>query len=146
MSVPEILLPEVVVRLFWAVVIIAAGLSLYRLTNHIILRRAQKNAGAAQDFGLPLERKGIPAILYFTSPDCGPCRTIQRPALRRLQDRLGDRLQVIEVNTQEQPDLASRWGVLSVPTTFIIDQHGQLRHVNHGATRVEKLLQQLNQL
>jgi thiol-disulfide isomerase/thioredoxin len=129
-------------RAFWALAIIAAGLALYRLLNRAILYRAQKNGApdATQAlFSLP----GVPAILYFTTPDCVACKTVQRPALERLKECLGDRLQVVEINAQEKPDLASRWGVLSVPTTFIIDERGQLRHVNHGAARADKLLQQL---
>lgn len=134
--------PDVLLRLGWALVIIAAGVALYWLSNRALLRRAQNN-GAASPADLPYEPRGLPVILYFTTPECAPCRTIQRPALSRLQERLGSRLDVVEVNAQERPDLASRWGVLSVPTTFIIDAQGQLRHVNHGVTRAEKLMQQL---
>jgi hypothetical protein len=32
---------------------------------------------------------------------------------------------------------------MSVPKTFIIDRHGQLRQINHGVARAEKLLAQL---
>jgi thiol-disulfide isomerase/thioredoxin len=133
---------NITTRALWAMGIIAAGLAIYWLINWFILYRAQKN-GLAQTQNLPGARPGVPAILYFTSPDCVPCKTVQRPALQKLKDRLGDRLQVIEVNTQENPDLANRWGVLSVPTTFIIDRQGKLLFVNHGATRTEKLLEQM---
>jgi thiol-disulfide isomerase/thioredoxin len=126
-------------RAFWALIIIAAGLVFYWLLNRAILYRAQNNNAAHSLLSVP----GTPAILYFTTPDCAACKTIQRPALYRIQERLGDRLQVVEINAQEQPELAARWGVLSVPTTFVIDQHGQLRHVNHGVTRADRLLQQL---
>lgn len=134
--------PDVFLRLGWALAIIAAGAALYWLANRALLRRAQRN-GASTPASLPFEPRGLPVILYFTTPECAPCRTVQRPALRRLQEHLGSRLEVVEVNAQERPDLASRWGVLSVPTTFIIDAQGQLRHVNHGVTRAEKLLQQI---
>ncbi len=135
----------VLIRAVWALAIIAAGLAAYALLNRAILYRAQKNNPAnAQESLLP--NSGVPVILYFTTPECAPCKTIQRPALQRLQERLGSGLQVVEVNAAERPDLASRWGVLSVPTTFIIDAQGQLRHVNHGATRAEKLMKQLEGL
>jgi thiol-disulfide isomerase/thioredoxin len=138
-----LLTTDISTRAFWAVVIIAVGLAIYWLVNWYILNRAQKK-GLTQTQNLPGARPGVPAILYFTSPDCVPCKTVQRPALQKLKDRLGDRLQVIEVNTQENPDLATRWGVLSVPTTFIIDRQGKLLFVNHGATRTEKLLEQMH--
>lgn len=129
-------------RAIWALAIIAAGLALYWLLNRAILYRAQKN-GAPQAAENLLPPTGTPAIVYFTTPECVACMTVQRPALQRLQERLGDRLRVVEIDAEKRPDLASLWGVLSVPTTFIIDPQGQLRHVNHGATRVDKLLQQI---
>jgi thiol-disulfide isomerase/thioredoxin len=137
--------PDVLARGLWALVIIAGGLAAYALLNRAILFRAQRNQDAHPIDDL-LPNSGVPAILYFTTPQCAPCKTIQRPALQRVQERLGSQLQVVEINAAERPEVASKWGVLSVPTTFIIDAHGQLRHVNHGATRAEKLLSQLQDL
>lgn len=134
----------ILARLLLAGIITGAGLALYWGLNRLILARAQHNG--VVDSGLPEERSGLPAILYFTTPDCASCKTIQRPALKRLQETLPGRLQVIEVDATQRPDLASRWGVLSVPTTFLIDAQGQLRHVNHGAARAEKLMKQLEEM
>jgi thiol-disulfide isomerase/thioredoxin len=83
-------------------------------------------------------------LVYFTTPTCAPCKTVQRPAIQKLTQTLGSALHVIEIDTTERPDLASRWGVMSVPTTFVIDPNGKLRHVNHGVTRAEQLLIQLH--
>jgi thioredoxin 1 len=130
--------PDLLVRFAWALGIAAAGVLLYRLVSYLMVTRVQAKARP-----LVLARRGIPAILYFTSPDCAPCRTIQRPALKTVQNRMGDRLQVIEVNTYEQPELAKEWGVLSLPTTFIIDADGVPRHVNYGVTPAAKLIEQV---
>jgi thiol-disulfide isomerase/thioredoxin len=129
---------DVLIRLLWAAAIITAGLVGYRLVSFLAVSRVQ---GKSQR--LELIQPGKPAILYFTTPDCAPCKTIQRPALSRVQSRLGDRLQVVEVNAYERPELAKEWGVLSVPTTFIIDASGRPRHVNHGVTPADKLIEQL---
>jgi thiol-disulfide isomerase/thioredoxin len=91
-------------------------------------------------------RPGVPAILYFTSPTCIPCKMQQRPAIQRLLNELGDGVQVIEVDAVEQPEAADRWGVLSIPTTFILDGQGQPRETNYGVARVEKLKHQLQSL
>jgi thiol-disulfide isomerase/thioredoxin len=129
---------DILFRLLFSVSIISAGLAVAWLANRLVLRRAQRSQSS-----LPLVHPGLPTILYFTTPDCLPCKTVQRPALQRLAEKMGDRLCVIEINAQEHPDLASQWGVLSVPTTFILDPAGRPRHVNHGVTRAEKLAEQL---
>jgi thioredoxin 1 len=128
----------VLVRFLIALGITGAGLSLYWLANRMILARVRKGTR-----GLESLRRGAPAILYFTTPSCAPCKTVQRPTIRKLQEMLGNRLQVIEVDASARPDLANYWGVLSVPTTFIIDSHGRPRCVNHGVAGWEKLLKQI---
>lgn len=124
-------------RFLWAIAIIAAGVIFYQLGNRWILHRAARLPQIA-GFGSP--RK--PTLLYFTTPNCTPCKTIQRPAIERLKQLLGDRVQIIEIDAESQPELARQWGVLSVPTTFVLDAQGNPRHVNHGVALVDKLLQE----
>ena len=89
---------------------------------------------------------GVPAIVYFTSPHCLPCQTQQQPALRALQSDLGGGLQIVEVNALADPEAAARWGVLSVPTTYILDRQGRPREVNYGVAGLEKLRRQLESI
>ena len=133
--------PEILLRLLWAAAIIGLGLGLYALINRLILSR--DHSGSA---GLESTRRGAPVLLYFTTPTCAPCKTVQRPAIQRLSEKLGDRLQVVEIDASVQPEIASQWGVLSVPTTFVIDARGQARYVNHGVASAEKLLKQIKEL
>jgi thioredoxin 1 len=135
----EILNPDTIIRAFWALGIIAAGALFYWLLNSAILLRTRVRAA-----GIDLSIDGTPTLLYFTTPDCAPCRTIQRPAIQRLQEIIGDSVKVVEVDASAQPEIASRWGVLSVPTTFVIDTNGEARHVNHGVTSTETLMRQIN--
>lgn len=128
-------------RLLWALAIIGGGIGLYRLVNRWSLLRAR-----GKSRGLESAPPGVPVLLYFTTPTCAPCKTVQRPAIRLLGEQLGDRLQVIEVDASARPDLASHWGVMSVPTTFFIDASRRPRHVNHGVATVDKLLKQFNNL
>lgn len=129
---------ELILRLLWALAIIGLGLGVYLLVNRLILQRSHGLTYDLEGF-----KPGRPGILYFTTPDCAPCKTIQRPALQQVRSQLGEGLQIIEIDATDRPEIASQWNVLSVPTTFVIDAKGQPRHVNHGATRAEKLLQQI---
>lgn len=132
---------ELLVRATWAVGLAVLGVALYRLVSSMYLARARGKL-----LGLENIRPGVPTLLYFTSPGCQPCKTVQRPALERLQAMLGDQLQIVEIDASARPDLADFWGVLSVPTTFLVDSSNQPRLVNHGVARAEKLLQQLEKV
>jgi thioredoxin 1 len=130
--------PELTTRLLIAAAVVASALAAYALFQRATLRRA-----AVRMLSLNEYRVGHPAILYFTTPTCIPCKTVQRPAIHAVQEQLGGRLQILEVDASARPDLADYWGVLSVPTTFVIDPRGQPRHINHGVATADKLYSQL---
>lgn len=132
---------EILFRFLIAVVIIGLGAAAYWFLNQRLLVRAQNNALSLLG---TLPRK--PVIVYFTTPDCIPCKTIQRPVLNQLSRLMGDKLQVIEIDATQRPDIAQAWGVMSVPTTFLLDMRGKARYVNNGVARAEKLMEQLQSL
>lgn len=132
---------EFLLRFVLAIGIIMAGVTAYWLVNQRLLVRAKNNIFTLFD-ALPNK----PVIVYFTTPDCAPCKTIQRPALDQIKTLLGEKLQVIEIDAYERPDLAKSWGVMSVPTTFLLDARGEARYVNNGVTRAEKLMEQIQTL
>lgn len=132
---------EVLLRFGLAIVIIGLGAFAYWLINQRLLVRASHNV-----FTLFKKLPNKPVLVYFTTPDCVPCKTVQRPAIDRVLDLLGEKLQVVEIDAMERPDLAKVWGVLSVPTTFVLDEHGEARYVNNGVARAEKLLEQIQTL
>jgi thioredoxin 1 len=132
-------MPDPLLRLLWAAVIIFVSLLFYHLLNQFLLRRMERQP-------LALSTTGKPVLLYFTTPTCIPCKTVQRPAIERLQRELGDGLQVVEIDAAAQPDQANRWGVLSVPTTILLDSAGKPRHINHGVAPAEKLKRQITEL
>lgn len=132
---------DILLRFGLAIVIIGFGTFVYWCINQRSLLKAQNNA-----LFLFSQLPEKPVIVYFTTPDCAPCKTIQRPALNKLSDLMGDKLQVIEIDAAQRPDLAMQWGVMSVPTTFLLDARGEARYVNNGVARLEKLMEQLQTL
>ncbi|MBI5650140.1 MAG: thioredoxin family protein [Chloroflexi bacterium] len=136
---------EIVIRFFIAILIVGFGVAFYLAISRLRLAALRRANQSRVNLGLDDFRIGVPAILYFTTPDCAPCRTVQAPAIEELRAQFDDRLQVIKVDASERIDLANSWGVLSVPTTFIIDAHGQPRHVNNGVASAAKLRQQLRE-
>ena len=132
---------ELLLRFVSAVGIIFLGMGTYWLVNQFLLSRANNHVTSLLN---PLPNK--PVIVYFTTPDCAPCKTVQRPALEKLIGILGEKLHVVEIDATERPDLTKTWGVMSVPTTFLLDSRGEARYVNNGVTRAEKLMEQIRTL
>jgi len=128
-------------RLLLSLAIVGVGWAMIAIFHRLRLARRIRE-------GLMLDayRLGRPALLYFSSEDCAPCRAVQRPELDRLLRAYGERLQVIEIDALRNPRLADSWGVLSLPTTFLIDAEGRPRGVNHGAVRALRLTLQLENM
>jgi len=83
-------------------------------------------------------------ILAFSSEDCSPCHTLQRPALNRLLGERQGQVSVVEVDAASSPELTRRYGVLTVPTTVVLDASGKAHAVNYGFAPAGKLLAQVD--
>ena len=105
------------------------------------LARARPSAELLQSLGIPADER--PIVLAFTGEYCLPCKTQQHPALERLRAHLGQSIHICEVDALENADLAGRYGVLTVPTTVMLDGNRNVIAINYGVTQTEKLRRQL---
>jgi thioredoxin 2 len=78
-----------------------------------------------------IQRSGLPVLVDFYSPTCGPC-LMMHPLVERLAKRRAGELMVLRVNTDTSPGLASRFGIQAVPT-FIVISKGTERGRTSGA-------------
>lgn len=129
---------DVLIRALIALGIMISGLGIYLLYNWTLKLRTPN---LLTDLGSI--RPGVFTLVYFTTPSCVPCKTVQRPEIAKLESILDNKIQVLEIDATERPDMANRWGVMSVPTTYLIDPHGKLLHINHGIKRAHQLLRQI---
>lgn len=83
-------------------------------------------------------------VLAFSSEECSPCHTLQRPALERLLGERQGQVSVVEIDAASSPELTRRYAVLTVPTTVVLDASGKAQAVNYGFAPVGKLLAQVD--
>ena len=69
-------------------------------------------------------RSPIPVIVDFWAPWCGPCKMVA-PALDRMAQEWAGKVKVAKVNSDENPQLVTRYGVRGIPTMLVV-KNGQI--------------------
>jgi thioredoxin 1 len=87
---------------------------------------------------------GRSTLVTFSTPSCAACHTAQAPAVDDVEQHLGARhLRVVRVDAASQPALAEAFGIMTVPSTVVLDPSGRVTAVNHGFAPSQQLVQQL---
>jgi thioredoxin len=63
----------------------------------------------------------VPVLLDCWAPWCGPCRIVA-PTIEQLARKYAGRVKVAKLNTDENPEITSSYGILSIPTLLIFKE------------------------
>ncbi|MGE0752005.1 MAG: thioredoxin [Variibacter sp.] len=83
-----------------------------------------------------------PVVVDFWAEWCGPCKMIA-PALEEIAGSLGDKVKIVKLNVDENPQTASKYGIMSIPTLMMF-KNGELASRQVGAAPKAKLEQWIN--
>ena len=86
---------------------------------------------------------GKPTLLYFTGEYCTSCKLQQTPIIEKVRSKLGNSVAIKTYDVSHFPDIASRYKVLTLPTTVVLNEQGQVKAINYGVTQQHKLEAQL---
>lgn len=115
---------------------------------HTISRKERK-AGmelklTKQNFETEVMQSELPVLVDFYADWCGPCK-MMAPVVEKLAEEFAGKVKVFKVNVDEEPDLAQKYRVVSIPT-FLIFKDGEVKATNVGAMSAAQLTEKVKQV
>jgi len=85
-------------------------------------------------------RHGV-VLVDFWAPWCGPCK-MQAPILEKVAAEVGDKAVIAKVNVDENPELAAKYGIRSIPTLILL-KDGEKKQQFVGLQQQPKLVAEI---
>jgi thioredoxin 1 len=80
-----------------------------------------------------------PVVVDFWAEWCGPCKMIA-PALEEISGTVGEKVKIVKLNVDENPETAQKYGIMSIPTLLMF-KNGEIAKRQVGAQPKQSLEQ-----
>jgi thioredoxin 1 len=84
-----------------------------------------------QSFDADVLKSDVPVVVDFWAEWCGPCKMIA-PALEEIATAMGEKVKIVKINIDDNPQAPSKYGVRGIPTLMLF-KGGQVASTKVGA-------------
>ena len=91
-----------------------------------------------ENFQKEVVESSEPVLVDFWAPWCGPCLAMA-PTIKEISEKHGDKVKVGKLNVDENPELATKFHVMSIPTLLLF-RDGKVDKQHVGLISTDKLI------